>query len=225
MGLFENATPYEKIIDEKKKNPKSSLKYLHQGVFPMTFQEAELSESKGGNLALVMKYDTGFVAGGGEPTFIFKHYYLIDKATLTTFHRGSVEEGAPDPRRILDSSFLGVREMLFTLFGIKIETVSSITESREIGKLKGMARQITLQLQKRNPEERKVAATVDYPRSPSPNERYYLEIEWLNPIGELASRQASFKPKANPNPIQEREQTAAPLQSSLRQEAPDDLSF
>lgn len=214
MGLFDNAPSYDEIKAQGSAtgNGNGKLKYLHQGVFPMTFVEAEIFEASNGNVALVMKYDSGFQTKNGDPNVLYKHYYLMDKSTL----QHELKDKQEAPQRLIDEqSFLKVREMLMLLFDLPIEKVSSIKEAWETRKLKGMANQINIQLGARPEDQRTVSGTVEYENRPNKEGKYFLSLEWVNPIGELEKWQKTFKPKDNPNPPADRQdqQQSAPAYS------------
>jgi len=216
MGFFDDAPSAEDI--KKKSAENNGGKYLSAGVHAMTAVGAEYFESKNGNMAINLLFQTPFTNKDNTPQIMRQQQYLLEKSSLG---------GDPAARLINPEAIKRLRERLVVLFNIdmKDRNVSTISEPHEFNKLKGGTLRIHDLITAIPEKQRQFAVTVDW-GSLNAEGKAYLEIQWVNPIDQLESRSQAFVGKANPNPPKQQAATASEGgRFTQNPDEPDDLPF
>jgi hypothetical protein len=176
MGLFDSAADYNEI------NKSKGGKYVTQGVYLWPFSHADYREAKSGNKAIAFHFFPGNENAEGEKETREKSFWFMEKNGIM----------------MKQKSLFDFREMLFKVFGVKFEEVSSIDDLGQFEKLEGMPQQ----LNKKIPQGFEVCCTYQYPRDPSTNGKYYLELAFINPASDFEYRTNNprWNHDSNPNP-------------------------
>jgi len=197
MAKIEFEKTEEQVLAESKEG-----KFLKRGIYIWPVVGVTHRYTDKGHFILSIVFDTGFVKEG-QPVFESDDYFMLDK------NSGLIDPGQPGLgfKEINIKQLNRLRDILLKVFNVPFSKVSSIVDTLEVNKLKGLVQNLNSAVKCDEQYKlvgKEACVTYDWPTvSTHPEGKFYQQIRFINKVDSFDYWSGKFdwmRPNPNPKP-------------------------